>query len=408
MFIRQKIRIYPNKQQKQFLNQNVGNSRFVWNYFLAKNIDKYKTESKFIFYHEMSAGLKTLKEQYPFLSLGNAQALQQTLKDLEQALKMTFKNRQKRFGFPKFKKKSPCGSFRMPQGCSIENQKLFIPKLKTGLKLRNKTIPDQFKSVTILKTATEKYFASFVVEVQEVQTQEVNSTVGIDLNSKFFVVLSTGHALNNPKFLKDKERRLKRYQRILARKQMGSSNRNKARKRVAIQHEKIRFAQENFLHQLTSNLVQTYDHISIEDLNVKAMQKFNGRMIQSAPFGAFRSMLTWKAKKFGKTITVIDRFCPTSKVCSGCGQVLNLTLKDRWIKCDCGLSIHRDHNAAINISRVGTAQSQACGDTRKPRDFLHHSWVSLKQEASPSGGAVHLASRFASSASKSLTSIIFL
>ncbi|MCA9495566.1 MAG: transposase [Nanoarchaeota archaeon] len=377
-FIRQNVRIYPNKEQIQFLNQNIGNQRFVWNHFLSENKKLYEEEKKFLFFKDTCSLLVDLKKENKFLQLGNSQALQQTLRDFDLALKAGYKQRK---GFPKFKKKSSGGSFRLPQGCSIVDWKLKLPKI--GFIKSKGSLPENFNSVTIIRKSSGKFYASFVVPFVLPEKVEIKSSIGIDLNSRHFVVLSDGSAIENPKFLKEKEIRLKRYQRSYSMKQKGSSNQNKARIKVAKQYEIVSNSQKNFLEQLTTNLVKTYDHISIEDLNVKAMQQFNGRMIGMAPFGSFRSKLTWKANKFGKHLSVINRFCPTSKVCSECGQELQLTLKDRWVDCDCGNSIHRDHNAAINIHRVGTTRINACGDRIQPTDFSSFRWLSLKQEAIP-------------------------
>ena len=376
-YIRQQVRLYPNKEQIQFLNQDIGNQRFVWNHFLAETKKRYEEKKKFLFFKDTCSLLVDLKKENEFLQVGNSQALQQTLRDFDLALKGSFRQQK---GFPRFKKKSSGGSFRLPQGCSVINGKVKLPKIG-AIKSRG-TLPENFNSVTIIRKPSGKFYASFVVPFILPEKVEIKSSVGIDLNSNHFVVLSDGSAIKNPKFLKEKEIRLKRYQKSYSRKQKGSKNQNKARIKVARYHEKIGNCQKDFLEQLTTNLVKTYDHLSIEDLNVKGMQQFNGRMIGMAPFGSFRNKLTWKANKYGKHLEVINRFCPTSKVCSECGQELKLTLKDRWISCDCGNSIHRDRNAAINIHRVGTTRINACGDRIQPTDFSSFSWLSLKQEVS--------------------------
>ena len=379
-FIRQNVRLYPNKTQIQFLNQDIGNQRFVWNHFLAETKKLYENEKKFLFYLDTSKLVIELKKENEFLQIGNSQALQQTLRDFDLALKAGYKQQK---GFPRFKKKSSSGSIRLPQGCSVIDGKLKLPKIGF-IKSRGK-LPEDFNSVTIIRKPSGKFYASFVVEVTLPEKVEIKSSIGIDLNSRHFVVLSDGSAIENPKFLKEKEIRLKRYQRSYARKQKGSSNQNKARIKVARYHEKISNSQKNFIDQLTTNLVKTYDHLSIENLNVKAMQKFNGRMIGMAPFGSFRLKLTWKANKYGKHLSVINRFCPTSKVCSECGQELKLIHLSFRVNCDCGNSLHRDHNAAINIHRVGTTRINACGDRKPPTNFNIFSWLSLKQEISSVG-----------------------
>ncbi|MCA9496498.1 MAG: transposase, partial [Nanoarchaeota archaeon] len=153
-----------------------------------------------------------LKKQNEFLQIGVAQALQQTLRDLEVALKSGYKQQK---GFPKFKKKSSGGSVRLPQGCSVIDEKLKLPKIGF-IKSRGK-LPDNFNSVTILRKPSGKFYASFVVPFEIPEKVEIKSSVGIDLNSRHFVVLSDGSAIENPKFLKEKELRLKRYQRAYSR-----------------------------------------------------------------------------------------------------------------------------------------------------------------------------------------------
>ena len=395
MFIRQQERLYPTLDQRQFLNQEIGNQRFLWNKLLVKSTERYEEEKKFIFYNEAASMLPDLKETFEFLKIGGSQALQQTLKDQDQALRNFLKSKKGdgHFGFPRFKKKDNGGSVRYPQGCSLESNHLKIPKLKTSIKFKNQQNIQEFNSVTIIKKPSGKWFASFVVEVPDVPKVEITSSskvVGIDLNSKFLLVLDNGQAVENQKFLKKKEKRLKKYQRRMSRMIPKSSNRNKQRIKVARLHEKIANSRKDFVEKITTQVVKTYDVICLEDLNVKAMQKWNGRMVQEAPFRMIRDKITWKANKFGKHLFFIDRFDPTSKVCSGCGSLLELTLKDRWVECDCGLSIHRDQNAAKNIRSlgllrtVGTTGFQACGDTEVHSDDSSIRWVSLKQETTRS------------------------
>jgi putative transposase len=201
------------------------------------------------------------------------------------------------------------------------------------------------------------------------------------LNSNHIMVLDDGSAVVNPKHLLQKEKRLRRYQRQYGRKKNGSSNKNKARIKLAKLHEKVTNCRKDFVEKLTLDVVRNNDIIVIEDLNVKAMQKWNGRMIQSAPFGMIRSKLTWKANRLGKHLVVINRYEPTSKVCSECGQIHNFGLDTRWLSCDCGAELHRDHNAAINILNAGIRTVGITGIARGETK-VHDSnngvrWVSL-------------------------------
>ena len=394
-FIRQNYRIYPTKEQQKYLNQDMGNQRFIWNYFLGKSIERYELEQKFYFFYEMAKILTDVKkdENLSFLKLGNSQGLQMTCRTLDIALRGSFKSTKNktRKGFPKFKKKTSTGSVTYPQGVKLADGKLRIPKLDAPIKIRDNGmgLPEDYNSVTITRSASGKFYASFVVPFQvpyKIQINANSKVVGIDLNSQHIMVLDDGSAVVNPKHLLEKEKRLKRYQRQFSRKQKGSSNKNKARIKLAKIHEKVANSRKDFVEKITLDVVRNNDIIVIEDLNVKAMQKWNGRMIQSAPFGMIRSKLTWKANKLGKHLVVIDRFTPTSKVCSECGQIHELDLKTRWLSCDCGAELHRDHNAAINILNAGLRDFeagtafQACGETKVHDSSNGVRWVSLKQE----------------------------
>ena len=393
-FIRQNYRIYPSKDQVNFLNQDMGNQRFVWNYFLAKSIERYNAEKKFYFYNESAGMLNSLKEEFDFLKLGDSQSLQQTLRRLDVAFKGCFKSSKNKVqkGFPKFKSRVSTGSTTYTQSISFRNNRLHTPKNKLGYIIKDNGIglPKAFNSVTITKSASYKFYASFVVPFtipNKVEITKDSTSVGIDLNSKHIIVLSNGQAVINPKHLLKKEKRLKKYQRQFSRKVKGSNNKNKARIKLARLHEKVSNARKDFIDQVTTQIVNSFDIICIEDLNVKGMQKWNGRMVQSAPFGMIRTMLTWKAKREGKHLVVIGRYIPSSKACSDCGQIHNLSLKQRHFSCDCGLEIHRDHNAAINILNVGLnninvvgTTVKACGETKVHDSSNGIRWVSLKQE----------------------------
>jgi putative transposase len=388
-FIRQNFRLYPNKQQIAVLNQDIGNQRFIWNHFLRLSKDRYELEKKFYFYNESSALLPSLKSQFEFLKLGNAQCLQQTLRQLDVALKSSFKSTKNKKGFPKFKGKSNTGSICYPQNVWFVEDKLRCPKVGlVKIKSGGQPFPENFNSVTITKSVSGKFYASFVVPFvipTQVQINANSSAVGVDLNSKFLIVLSNGRAIENPKHLLKKEKRLKKYQRQHSRKVKGSKNREKSRIKLAKLHEHVANQRKDFIRKAAVDIIKNFDIICIEDLNVKAMQRWNGRLVQSAPFGLIRSTLEWMAKKHGKNVSVIGRYIPSSKACHECGQIHeNLNLNDRWFSCDCGVEIHRDLNAAINILNVGLQNyeagtaSKSCGETKVHDGNIR--WVSLKQE----------------------------
>lgn len=398
IFTRQNYRIYPEKSGCGYLNQDMGNQRFIWNYFLALNIEKYQEEKKFIFYNEMSSLLPKLKEEFPFLKEGNSTGLQQTLRQLDTALKGSFKSTKNKVqkGFPKFKKFSSKASVCYPQSVKISGNQLKVPKFKGNIKIvdNGMGLPEYFNSVTLSRNPSGQYHASFVVQIQIPDLVELDSSskaVGVDMNSGHLVVLDDGSAIVNPRHLLKHEKRLKKYQKRYSRKCKGSSNQNKARLKVAKQHARVSNARLDHVEKFTLDIVRNNDLIVVEDLNVKAMQKWNGRMIQSAPFGMIRSKLEWKCRREGKHFVKIGRYVPTSKACSGCGQIHDLNLSQRRLSCDCGLSLHRDHNAAINILNVGLGMKNltagtaglACGET-KVAGRLAARWVSL----APVSGAV--------------------
>jgi putative transposase len=356
-------------------------------------MDRYELEKKFYFYNEAAGMLISLKAEHEFLKLGDSQCLQQTLRQLDVALKSSFKSTKNKKGFPKFKQRDNTGSICYPQRVWFADGKLRCPKVGlVKIKSGGQPFPENFNSVTITRSASGKFYASFVVPFvipTQVQINDNSSAVGIDLNSKYLMVLSNGRAIQNPKHLLKKERKLKKYQRQHARKVKGSKNREKSRIKLAKLHEYVANQQKDFIRKAAVDITKNFDIICIEDLNVKSMQKWNGRMIQSAPFGLIRSTLEWMAKKHGKHVSVIGRYVPSSKACHECGQIHeNLNLKDRWFSCDCGVEIHRDLNAAINILNVGLQNYEAgtafkaCGETKVHDGNIR--WVSLKQEMTES------------------------
>lgn len=403
-----------NPEAKKFLTQEIGNQRFIWNYMVAANKARYESEKKFIFGYEMTMMLPELKKrpEMEFLRLGSSWSLQQTIRRLDQTLNTAIRKKgQGTAGFPKFHRKSSGGS--VVTSGKIVGDLLFIPKLKVGMKMHldKRGAPTNFKSVTIKLLPSGKFIASFVTTMEIPDLTDLtpdSKAVGIDFNSRHLMVTSSGQAIENRKLLKKHEARLKRYQRKMSRRHVRggvgdtkrqSKNYEKARKKYAREYERITNKQGDFIHQMTSDIVDNYDIIVLEDLNVKAMQKWNGRMIQMAPFGRLRSVLTWKANKSGKHIVIINRWEPTSKVCHSCGQVHKMDLSIRWLSCDCGAEMHRDHNAAKNIlaaglrqiHTAGTAGINVCRDVDhqfKMESNLRSDWTSMVKADKQKGGTV--------------------
>lgn len=375
-----KYRLYPNEEQKVLIAKHLGSCRFIYNYALDKKVRAYQTDKTNLSRFDIQADLPNMKksEEYCWLKEVNSLSLQASLANLDSAYTKFFREHK---GFPRFKsKKDSKQSFSMPQNTKVdfENGRVFIPKFKNGIKAKlHRSFEGIVKSSTISRTATDKYFISILVEVNEpdVPMKPIceNKAVGIDLGIKTFAVLSDGTEIPNPKYLKQSLDKVKKLQRSLSHKTKGSKNRDKARRKLALVHEQVTNRRNDFLHKVTSYLVRNYDAICLEDLNVKGMVKNHhlAQALEDIAIGAFNTLLEYKAKERGVNILRIGRFEPSSKMCT-CGYInhnLKLAMRE-WICPECG-SIHdRDLLAANNIKRfafrnintVGATEIYACGD----------------------------------------------
>lgn len=375
-----RYRLYPNEEQKVLIAKHLGSCRFIYNYALAKKVKAYQVDGTNLSRFDIQADLPNMKkfDEYCWLKEVNSLSLQASLANLDSAYTKFFHEHK---GFPNFKsKKDSKQSFSIPQNTKVdfENGRIFIPKFKSGIKaILHHTFDGIVKTSTITRTSTGKYFISILVEVDEpdVSMKPIceNKAVGIDLGIKTFAVLSDGTEIPNPRHLKQSLDKVKKLQRSLLHKTKGSKNRDKARRKLALAHEQVTNRRNDFLHKVTSYLVNNYDTICLEDLNVKGMIK-NHHLAQSLSdiaIGIFNTLLEYKAKERGVNILRIGRFEPSSKMCT-CGYINhNLTLAIReWTCPECG-SIHdRDLLAANNIKRfafrkintVGTTEIHACGD----------------------------------------------
>jgi putative transposase len=375
-----KYRIYPTKQQEVLIAKHLGSCRFIYNYALAKKVKAYQVDGTNLSRFDIQADLPNMKksEEYCWLKEVNSLSLQASLANLDSAYTKFFREHK---GFPRFKsKKDSKQSFSIPQNTRVdfENGRIFIPKFKGGIKTKfHRTFEGIVKSSTISRTATGKYFISILVEVNEpdVPMKPIceNKAVGIDLGIKTFAVLSDGTEIPNPKHLKQSLDKVKKLQRSLSHKNKGSKNRDKARRKLALAHEQVTNRRNDFLHKVTSYLVNNYDTICLEDLNVKGMVKNHhlAQALEDIAIGTFNTLLEYKAKERGVNILRIGRFAPSSKMCT-CGYINhNLTLAMReWVCPECGKVHDRDFLAANNIKRfafrnintVGTTEIHACGD----------------------------------------------
>ena len=356
-------RLYPNKEQVILLAKHFGCNRFIYNWALAKRIEQYEKTGKSISKFELNKMITQLKkeEKTKWLSEVNAQSLQQSIQNMETAYINFFRNKK---GFPKFKsKKSHRYVYRIPQGIKInfETNKIFLPKLGE-VKIRvDRQFQGEIKSATVKQVPSGKYFVSVLVEdgICEPDKVELNKdkSIGIDLGLKHFAILSNGIKIENPKTLRNNLAKLKVLQRRLSKKVKGSNNRNKARIRVARQHEKIANIRKDFLHKLSTNIISDnqVDTICLETLNVSGMIKNHklSQAISDVSWSEFVRMLEYKANQRGKNILRIGQFEPSSRLCT-CGYInRDLTLSDREWECPICHTIHdRDILAANNIKNI--------------------------------------------------------
>ena len=369
-----KYRFYPTPSQEVLLRRTMGCSRFVYNHFLALRIKEYTTNQKTVSYNETSSLLTQLKkeEETKWLNEVSAVALQQSLQNLQEAYNNFFKGLKKKqkVGFPRFKKKSNRNSIKLTKGAfKYKNNQFFIPKSKTPLNIRwSRQLPSKdISSITISLTPSGKWFISILVEDPNDYTLSLcDKVLGIDLGIETFATLSTGEKVKMPD-LKPHYKKLKKLQRKHAKKK-GKSNRNKARIKVARQHEKISNIREDFHHKLSTRLIHENQVVVMEDLNVSGMVRNRklARAISYQGWSQFVTFLKYKATMYGRELMQVDRFYPSSKTCSSCGTIQSsLLLNIREWTCDaCGTTHDRDINAAKNLMALGTSVAAFGEDVR--------------------------------------------
>ena len=350
-----KYRLYPNKTQQTLLNKTMGCVRYYWN----QQVAIFKTYNKETNPKPEFKTSTELRNENKWMLEVSAAAIQQKEIDFKEYKKQLFnKSRKKKIGFPSFKKKNNRQSFRLPnQKFKVIGKKIQLEKIGKVKMIIDRELPQgKLMSVTISKNPSGQYFASILIETKIIHKVKTNKDVGIDLGIKTFSTQSDGVEINNPKFLNKNQIKLRRMQQHFSRKQKGSNRKNKCRLKIARLHQKITNQRDWFLHNYSTSLINNYDTIFIEDLNVSGMLKNHclAGAISDASWRKFTSMLNYKAEWYGKNVVKVSRFFASSKTCE-CGvKYDNLKLSDRkWVCKACGIVNSRDLLAANNILKEG-------------------------------------------------------
>lgn len=356
-----RYRIYPNKKQKDLIQKTFGCARFVYNYFLDLRTSEYQNNGISLSYNDTSKLLTQLKKENEWLKEPDKDSLQKSLKNLDMAFQKFFKERS---GYPIFKsKKERYKSYRT--SCTNNNiqfigKHIKLPKLGM-IKVRDKQIPQgRILNATISQEPNDHYYCSLCCTDMEMpQYQKTNQSIGIDLGLADFAIYSDGNKIKNPKFYEKSEQKLAKLQRELSRKSKGSSNRNKARIKVAKLQKHISNQRNDFLQKLTTEIIKAYDVICIEDLDVKSMKETENttrnKRVGDVSWSEFRRQLTYKATWYGRQLVTVDRYYPSSQICHICGHRDSKKSEDirNWTCPDCGCELDRDVNAAKNILKEG-------------------------------------------------------
>jgi putative transposase len=359
-----KYRFYPTPEQAQELARTFGCVRLVYNKALQERTRAYTTEGRRVSYVESSARLTEWKRSgdYDFLSEVSSVPLQQALRHLQAAFANFFAKRAK---YPTFKskKKSRASAEYTRSAFRWRDGRLTLAKMDGPLDIVwSRPLPAgaEPSTVTVSRDAAGRWFVSILVEEKITPLAPVDRSVGVDAGITALATLSTGEKIVNPKHERADRRKLAKAQRALARKEKGSNNRAKARLKVARVYARITDRRRDHLHKVTTRLVRENQVIAVEDLTVRNMVKNHSlaRAISDASWRELRSMLEYKARWYGRTLVAVDRWFPSSKLCSACGALQEkMPLNVRTWECACGAVHDRDVNAARNVLAAGLAES---------------------------------------------------
>ncbi|MFD1815300.1 RNA-guided endonuclease InsQ/TnpB family protein [Rhodococcus gannanensis] len=377
MQLRYQYRVYQTPGQQDALARAFGCARVVFNDAIAAREQARRDDLPYPQDAELSKALTAAKRtpERAWLSEVSSVVLQQALADANTAYRnffasITGKRKGPKLGPPRFRSRrdnrqsirfTTNAHFRITDGGTLR-----LPKIGDVTVRWSRDLPSEPSSVTIVKDASGRYFASFVVQVADEPLPQIESEVGIDLGLATFAVLSDGKIVDSPKFLRRAERALRKAQRNLSRKEKGSNNRAKARLRVAKAHAKVRDARLDFAHKQSTTIIRENQAVYVEDLCVKGLARTRlAKSVHDAGWGLFTRLLEEKATRYGRTFVKVDRWFPSTQMCSACGELGGKKpLRVREWTCTCGAVHDRDLNAARNILAAGRAERRnACGET---------------------------------------------
>ena len=366
-----KYRLYRCDKKDRKLRHMLFVASTVWNHFIALQRRYYRLTGKYIALYDMNKHVLKLRKTKRFaLWRGlHSQVCQEVCKRVDTAYQRLFSGTAK--GRPKFRKAKKYKSFTFPQsGYSLDGQTLTIGGTKYKF-VKHRPLNGAIKTLTIKRDAAGRLWAVLsVIEKVFVPETRTGHIGGFDFGLKDFLVDTEGRRYASPQFFKQGLRQTRHLNRVMARKVEGSNGHKRARRALAKHHIDLTNQRTDHHFKLAHALCDEYDVLCFEDLNLAGMKALWGRKVSDLGFGKFLNTLEWIAFKRGKQVVKIDRFTPTTKVCSVCGRQHELSLRDRTLCCEYGLTLNRDQNAAINIQTIGASMVSQSG--RKPEGNLHH------------------------------------
>jgi putative transposase len=356
-------RLYPSKTQQRLMESTLETCRRWYNTCLAERKSAWEERQESIGVYTQLRKVKELKRENPFAATVPSHVLQVVVQDLDKAFQAFFRRIKagETPGYPRFKGRERFGSFGYKQlgnGFRLDGRRLKLSEIGRVRVRWHRHLEGKIKTVRIIRKAG-RWYASFACEVEEHPVASTGQAVGIDVGIHHLLATSDGETVENPRWYREEQKHLRVLQRCVSRRKKGGSNRRKAIAQLQRQHERIANQRKDCLNKLAYKLIRRYDRIVLEDLRIGNMAQNShlSKSILDAGWGYFKTHLTHKAAEAGReVILVVPTF--TSQECSRCGKSFeNLTLKDRWVRCGCGLSLDRDHNAALNIlKRAGHAR----------------------------------------------------